>query len=100
MNFSVNKSNLNRSIAFACDKMVKEILGINGFFAGELAFLSNLSGAKEILISDAMMSSARPQTSFRKITFNPSWASNGQGIFFTSNRQVFNNIYFLSLVRS
>ena len=97
-NFSVNKPNLNRSIALACDKLVEEILGINGFFAGELAFLSNLSGAKEILISDAMMSSARPQTSFRKITFNPSWASNGQGIFFTSNRQVFNNIYFLSLM--
>ena len=95
--YSVQNGDSGSSIAFACDRLVREILGVPGFFAGNLAFLSSLSGSKEIFISDSMMSSARPQTSFGKITFNPSWSPSGKGLFFTSNRQVFNNIYFLSL---
>jgi len=43
------------------------------------------------------MTFARPQTSFGKIVFNPSWNNSGAGIFFTSNRQVFNNVYHLDL---
>ena len=77
--------------------MVEKILGIPGFFSGKISYLSSLSGHKEIFVSDALMSSARPQTSFSKITFNPSWSTKGDGIFFTSNRKVFNNIYFLSI---
>jgi TolB protein len=92
-----NESNINLSIAKACDKLVREVLGTPGFFGGKLCFLSNLSGKKEIFVSDALMTSARPQTSFAKITFNPSWDNQGQGIFFTSNRQVFNNIFYLNL---
>lgn len=95
-NFSCSKESLALSIAEGCDKFVEKSLGIPGFFSGQVAYLSALSGNKEVFISDAMMSSARPQTSFKKITFNPSWANNGSGVFFTSNRQVFNNIYFLS----
>ena len=76
--------------------MVEKVLGIPGFFSGKISYLSSLSGHKEVFVSDASMSSARPQTSFSKITFNPSWLNNGKGIFFTSNRKVFNNIYLLS----
>ena len=43
------------------------------------------------------MSTASPQTAFGKITFNPSWDNTGTGIFFTSNRKIFNNIYHLNL---
>jgi TolB protein len=95
--YNYNESNINLSIAKAFDKLVMEILGIPGFFGGKLCFLSNLSGKKEIFVSDALMTSARPQTSFGKITFNPSWDNRGQGIFFTSNRQVFNNVFYLNL---
>ena len=95
--YRYNESNINLSIAKACDKLVWEVLGIPGFFGGKLCFLSNLSGKKEIFVSDALMTSARPQTSFGKITFNPSWDNQGQGIFFTSNRQVFNNVFYLNL---
>ena len=48
-------------------------------------------------MSDALMMSSRPNTNFKKICFNPSWDNNGLGLFFTSNRQVFNNIFYLNL---
>ena len=73
------------------------MIGIPGFFSGRICFLSSLSGKKEIFVADALMTSAKPQTSFGKITFNPSWDNQGQGIFFTSNRQVFNNVFYLNL---
>ena len=97
LTYSYNESNIQLSISRACDRLVKEVLGIPGFFSGKICFLSSLSGKKEIFISDALMTYARPQTSFGKITFNPSWDNQGQGIFFTSNRQVFNNVYYLNL---
>lgn len=85
------------SVFKAMDVAVVEILGIPGFFSGKLSYLSDLGGKKEIFVSNALMSSARPQTSFQKITFNPSWDNQGKGIFFTSNRKVFNNVYHLDL---
>lgn len=94
---SVENENIELALSLACDQMVEKILGIPGFFSGKISYLSSLSGHKEIFVSDALMSSARPQTSFSKITFNPSWSNKGDGIFFTSNRKVFNNIYFLSI---
>lgn len=93
---SVENEDLDMALNLACDKMVEKVLGIPGFFSGKISYLSSLSGHKEVFVSDASMSSARPQTSFSKITFNPSWLNNGKGIFFTSNRKVFNNIYLLS----
>lgn len=95
--FVVSDSTIEGSISLACDRMVQEILGIPGFFSGRLAFLSDLSGSKEIWASDSMMTYSKPQTSFGKMTFNPSWNKDGTGLFFTSNRKVFNNIYHLDL---
>ena len=95
--YSFTENEIQLSISRACDRLVKDILGIPGFFSGRICFLSSLSGKKEIFVADALMTSARPQTSFGKITFNPSWDNRGQGIFFTSNRQVFNNVFYLNL---
>ena len=95
--FVVKDSTIEGAVSLACDRMVKEILGIPGFFSGRLAFLSDLSGAKEIFVSDSMMTYSKPQTGFNKMTFNPSWNNDGTGLFFTSNRKVFNNIYHLDL---
>jgi len=80
-----------------CDKVVNLLLKTPGFFAGKISYLSNLSGYKEIFVSNALMSTSRPNTNFKKITFNASWGNKGQGIFFTSNRQLFNNIFYLDL---
>jgi TolB protein len=95
--FSVSASNLETSVSLACDRLVLEILRIPGFFSGRLAYVSDISGSKEVLVSDSLMTYARPQTSFGKIAFNPTWNNSGAGIFFTSNRKVFNNVYHLDL---
>ena len=89
--------NAKDAVLTALDKMVASISGQPGFFNGRLTYLSSLSGKKEIFLSDALMSTASPQTAFGKITFNPSWDNTGTGIFFTSNRKIFNNIYHLNL---
>lgn len=94
---SVKGLNGQDAMLRALDLMVGELTGSMGFFNGRLCFLSSLSGKKEIFVSDSLMSFARPQTSFGKITFNPSWDNKGKGIFFTSNRRTFNNIYHLDL---
>jgi TolB protein len=80
-----------------CDKVVKLLLKSPGFFAGKISYLSNLSGHKEIFVSNSLMTTSRPNTNFKKITFNASWGNKGQGVFFTSNRQLFNNIFYLDL---
>jgi TolB protein len=95
--FVSKASTIEGAVSLACDRLVSEILGIPGFFSGRLAFLSDLSGSKEIFVSDSMMTYSKPQTDFGKMTFNPSWNNDGTGLFFTSNRKVFNNIYHLDL---
>ena len=89
--------NVKDAVLTALDKMVASISGQPGFFNGRLTYLSSLSGKKEIFLSDALMSTASPQTAFGKITFNPSWDNHRHWIFFTSNRKIFNNIYHLNL---
>jgi TolB protein len=96
-NFVSQSSTIEGAVSLACDRLIYELLGIPGFFSGRLAFLSDLSGSKEIFVSDSLMTYSKPQTSFGKMTFNPSWNNDGTGLFFTSNRKVFNNIYHLDL---
>ena len=95
--FSREGNSVKQATLRALDQLVFELTGELGFFDGQLAYLSSLTGNKEIFVSDALMSTARPQTSFGKITFNPSWDNSGKGVFFTSNRKIFNNVYHLDL---
>ena len=88
---------IDDALLHGCDKVVNLLLKTPGFFAGKISYLSNLSGYKEIFVSNSLMTTSRPNTSFKKITFNASWGNKGQGIFFTSNRQLFNNIFYLDL---
>jgi TolB protein len=95
--FSREGNSVKQATLRALDQLVFELTGVLGFFDGQLAYLSSLTGNKEIFVSDALMSTARPQTSFGKITFNTSWDNSGKGVFFTSNRKIFNNVYHLDL---
>ena len=61
--------NVKDAVLTVLDKMVASISGQPGFFNGRLTYLSSLSGKKEIFLSDALMSTASPQTAFGKITF-------------------------------
>ena len=53
--YSFTESEIQLSISKACDRMVKDILGIPGFFSGRICFLSSVSGKKEIFVADALM---------------------------------------------
>ena len=88
---------IDDALLSGCDQIVYQLLKIPGFFSGKIAYISNLSGNKEIFVSNALMTTSRPNTNFKKITFNASWDNQGQGLFFTSNRQLFNNIFYLDL---
>ena len=96
-NLAASGNSIDDALLRGCDKVVSELLKIPGFFSGKISYLSNLSGHKEIFVSNSLMTSSRPNTNFKKITFNASWDNQGQGIFFTSNRQLFNNIFYLDL---
>ena len=96
-NLAAGGDSIDDAVLSGCDKVVLELLNIPGFFSGKISYLSNLSGHKEIFVSNSLMTSSQPNTNFKKITFNASWGNQGQGIFFTSNRQLFNNIFFLDL---
>jgi len=85
------------SMLRACDAAVVQTLRIPGFFSGRLAFLSDQTKSKEIYTGNALLTSAMPKTNFKKITYNASWSADGRGIFFTSNRHVFNNVFYLNL---
>ncbi len=95
--FVIQGNSIDDAVLKGCDRMVESILGIPGFFSGKICYLSKLSGNKEVFVANSLMTSAQPHTSFKKITFNPSWDNRGTGVFFTSNRKVFNNIYHLDL---
>ena len=90
-------NSIDDALLSGCDKVIFQLLNIPGFFSGKISYLSNLSGHKEIFVSNSLMTSSQPNTNFNKITFNASWGNQGQGIFFTSNRQLFNNIFYLDL---
>ena len=82
--------------SLALDKMVASISGQPGFFNGRLTYLSSFL-AKRKFFFRRLDEHCQSSDSFRKITFNPSWDNTGTGIFFTSNRKIFNNIYHLNL---
>ena len=90
-------NSIDDALLSGCDKVIFQLLNIPGFFSGKISYLSNLSGHKEIFVSNSLMTSSQPNTNFNKITFNASCGNQGQGIFFTSNRQLFNNIFYLDL---
>jgi len=95
--FATGGDSIENALLRSCDKVVSQLLKTPGFFAGKISYLSKLSGHKEIFVSNSLMTRSQPNTSFKKITFNASWGNKGQGIFFTSNRQLFNNIFYLDL---
>lgn len=81
----------------ACDGAVSQTLKIPGFFSGKYVYISDRSGSKEIYVGNALLSSFQAKTNFKKLTFNASWSTDGRGIFFTSNRHTFNNVFLLNL---
>jgi len=81
----------------ACDGAVFQTLKAPGFFSGKFSFISDRTGSKEIYAGNVLFSPVESVTNFKKLTFNASWSRDGRGIFFTSNRRIFNNVFLLNL---
>jgi len=81
----------------ACDGAVAQTLRVPGFFSGKYAFISDRAGSKEIYVGDVLLAAVQSKTNFKKLTYNASWSRDGRGIFFTSNRHTFNNVFLLNL---
>ena len=81
----------------ACDGAVFQTLKTPGFFSGKYVYISDRSGSKEIYVGNALLASVQAKTNFKKLTYNASWSKDGRGIFFTSNRHIFNNVFLLNL---
>jgi TolB protein len=81
----------------ACDGAVSQTWKIPGFFSGKFSFISDRTGSKEIYVGNVLLSPVQAKTNFKKLTFNASWSADGRGIFFTSNRHTFNNVFLLNL---
>lgn len=81
----------------ACDGGVSQTLKTPGFFSGKFSFISDHSGSKEIYVGNVLLRPALAKTNFKKLTYNASWSKDGSGIFFTSNRHTFNNVFLLNL---
>lgn len=82
----------------ASDAAVLATTDAPGFFSGKLTYVSKgARGAegKEVFVADALFSRAQAKTNFGKVCCNASWSADGQGIFFTSDKSRFNNVYYM-----
>ncbi len=88
-----------QALLLACDEAVSKTTGYPGFFSGKLAYVSKRGqhGGKEVYVADTLFRRAQPKTNFGKVCCNLSWSADGQGIFFTSDKTRFNNVYFMNL---
>jgi TolB protein len=59
-------------------------MGLRGFFASRLAFIDEMSGHKEVYVSDLFCGEVRRITNDRAIALSPRWAPDGNRIIYTS----------------
>jgi TolB protein len=81
----------------ACDEAVRATINVPGFFAGKLVYVSKREKGKELFVADTLFLRASQKTNYGAVCCNASWSTNGQGIFFTSDKRLFNDIYFMDL---
>jgi len=81
----------------ACDGAVLATIGTPGFFAGKLVYVSKRGKGKEVYVADTLFLRASQKTTFKGVSCNASWSADGKGIFFTSDKRMFNDVYFMNL---
>ncbi len=59
-------------------------MGLHGFFASKLAFIGEMTGHKEVYVSDLFCGEVRRITNDRAIALSPRWAPDGNRIVYTS----------------
>lgn len=77
----------------AVDLAIKKTSGLPGIFAGKLAFVSEVTGAQEIFVSDLLFGEIQKLTSDNSEVLRPRWSPDGRYILFTSYRKGYPDIY-------
>ena len=80
---TVHGKNFSDAVARACDVIVRKVLGKPGYFAGQLAFVSDRSGKTEIYTSDMLFQTVRALTADNSDSMLPHWSPSGNKILYT-----------------
>lgn len=80
----VEGESLSNATLRACDVAVRKLTGEPGFFAGELAFISDRGGVRELYCSDLFFQNVRRLTNHHAKTVSPHWSPDGNSITYTS----------------
>jgi TolB protein len=77
-----NRNALLKAADVAVEKT--NLLGLKGFFASKLVFISERTGKKEVYVSDLFMGEVRQITHDNALALSPRWAPDGSRIIYTS----------------
>ncbi len=73
----------SKAILKACDLAVEKTLGLPGFFAGKLAFVSERGAWKEIFVGDLFFQKTQQITHDKHHSVLPHWSPDGRSLVYT-----------------
>jgi len=82
------------------DEVLKELTGVRGPFDTRIAYVSNVSGAKEVYLMDCDGQNPRQITRMHSICLSPTWSPDGSRLAFTSYWKKTPALYQLDLGKS
>ena len=89
-----------RMIRRFCGEVMLHLTGHRGVFDSKIAFLSSLSGKKEIYISDFDGHNSKQFTRHEDITLFPAWSSDGKWMAYTSYAKGQPDLYIRNLTKN
>ena len=80
---TVHGKTFSDAVAKACDVIVKMVLGKQGYFSGQLVFVSDRTGKTEIYTSDMLFQNIRALTADNSDSMLPHWSPDGSKVLYT-----------------
>jgi len=93
----VSGTSARNALLRAADVAVERTSGLRGFFAGQLAFISDRGSGMEIMTSELFGSEVVGWPGVSRQIVTPRWSPDGGRLIFTSYRNGFPDIYLLDL---
>ncbi|WP_221030421.1 biopolymer transporter Tol [Actomonas aquatica] len=95
---TVNGTSLRNALLKAADVAVENTGGGKGFFASQLAFISQRTGHTEVYVGDLFFGEVRQLTADRASAMSPRWSPDGSKLLYTSfHRSVASNIFEINM---
>lgn len=80
---TITGTSKSNALAKACDIAVEQTLGIPGYFAGKLVYVSDKTGKTEIYTSDMLFQNVKMLTNDKSDSMLPHWSPDGKKILYT-----------------